>query len=260
MAQQSGMLRDLHLDKTPEGLSRYENIQELLNGLKEFTESNNEDEIKYLTDFLVDVALLTDADNEKEEDKDKVSLMTIHASKGLEFPYVFIVGMEENLFPSQMALGSRAELEEERRLFYVAITRAEIKAYLSYATQRYKWGSLVYCEPSRFLEEIHEDFVDFPSSKQVTKPSFSSTGGLKKRVQQSADGRKLTKISSTASTVMSSDVKGDDLSKLQVGMEVNHQRFGKGKVLKIEDGKATIFFPTSGQKQLLLKFAKLTIL
>ena len=260
VAQQSGMLRELYQDKTPEGLSRYENIQELLNGLKEFTESNNEDEVKYLTDFLVDVALLTDADNEKDEDKDKVSLMTIHASKGLEFPYVFIVGMEENLFPSQMSLTSRAELEEERRLFYVAITRAEKKAYLSYATQRYKWGSLVYCEPSRFLEEIHEDFVEFPSSKSISKPSFSSTGGLKKRVQQAAEGRKLTRVSSSASTVMSSDVKGDDLSKLQIGMEVNHHRFGKGKVLKIEDGKATIFFPTSGQKQLLLKFAKLTIL
>ena len=260
IAQQTGVLRDLYQDKTPEGLSRYENIQELLNGLKEFTESNNEDEVKYLTDFLVDVALLTDADNEKEEDKDKVSLMTIHASKGLEFPYVFIVGMEENLFPSQMSLTSRADLEEERRLFYVAITRAEKKAYLSYATQRYKWGSLVYCEPSRFLEEIHQDFVDFPSSKSINKPSFSSTGGLKKRVQKSAEGRKLTKVSSTSSAIMSSDVKGDDLSKLQIGMEVNHHRFGKGKVLKIEDGKATIFFPTSGQKQLLLKFAKLTIL
>ena len=153
IAKSSGILKDLYDDKSPEGVSRYENIQALLAGIKEFTETTDENETAYLSDFMVDVALLTDADQDKEEDKDKITLMTIHASKGLEFPYVFIVGLEENLFPSQMALNSRSELEEERRLFYVALTRAEKKATLSYATSRYRWGNLITSEPSRFIED-----------------------------------------------------------------------------------------------------------
>ncbi|MDX1349607.1 MAG: 3'-5' exonuclease [Putridiphycobacter sp.] len=152
IAVTSGILKDLYADKSPEGVSRYENIQALLAGIKEFTASVSEGETAFLSDFMVDVALLTDADNEKDEDKDKISLMTIHASKGLEFPYVFVVGLEENLFPSQMALNSRTELEEERRLFYVAITRAERDCTLSFATSRYRWGNLITSESSRFIE------------------------------------------------------------------------------------------------------------
>ena len=151
----TGILKEMYTDKSPEGVSRYDNIQEVLNGLKEYTENNgSEDESKTLSDFLIEVALLTDADQDTDEDREKVTLMTVHAAKGLEFSYVFIVGLEENLFPSQMALSSRTDLEEERRLFYVALTRAKKQAYLSYALTRYKWGSLNNCEPSRFIEEI----------------------------------------------------------------------------------------------------------
>ena len=131
------------------------------------------EEEKSLTDFLIDVALLTDADSEKEEDKNKITLMTIHAAKGLEFPYVYIVGMEENLFPSQMALNSRNELEEERRLFYVALTRAKKKATLSYAVSRYRWGNFTSCEPSRFIDEINDKYIEKTNFSNESLSSFS---------------------------------------------------------------------------------------
>ncbi|HEX2618181.1 MAG TPA: UvrD-helicase domain-containing protein, partial [Flavobacteriales bacterium] len=155
IARTTGLLQDLFTDKTPEGVSRYENIQELLNGMKEFSDGGEGvDAPRTLPDFLIDVALLTDADNTDPNDNDRVSLMTIHSAKGLEFPYVYIVGLEEELFPNQLAVQSRADLEEERRLFYVALTRAEKRATLSYAISRYKWGNLTSAEPSRFIEEI----------------------------------------------------------------------------------------------------------
>lgn len=171
IAKSSGILKDLYDDKSPEGVSRHENIQALLAGIKEFSSTVAEGETAFLSDFLVDVALLTDADQEKDEDKDKITLMTIHASKGLEFPYVFIVGLEENLFPSQLALNSRSELEEERRLFYVALTRAEKQATLSYATSRFRWGNIVTSEPSRFIEEIDARELEMQSSN-----SFAGSG------------------------------------------------------------------------------------
>ncbi|RYD73224.1 MAG: helix-turn-helix domain-containing protein, partial [Sphingobacteriales bacterium] len=154
IAQHSGLLKDLYDDKSVEGLSRYENVQELMNGIKEFSEREDIDD-RGLDVFMQDIALLTNDDNDKPENKDTVSLMTIHSSKGLEFPQVFIVGLEENLFPSQMSLNSRSDLEEERRLFYVAVTRAEKKLHISYATSRFKFGTLINCEPSRFLDEIN---------------------------------------------------------------------------------------------------------
>ncbi len=167
IATSSGILKDLYADKTPEGVSRYENIQELLNAIKEFTEAappNEDGELSFrsLGEFMEDVSLLTDVDNDKDDENnnDKVSLMTIHSAKGLEFPYVYIVGLEENLFPSQMALNAREDLEEERRLFYVALTRAEKRATLSFAETRYRWGQLVSAEPSRFIEEIEDKFID----------------------------------------------------------------------------------------------------
>ena len=285
IGQASGLSPTLYADKSPEGVARYDNIQELQNGIKEFTDKSETD--VFLSDFLLDVALLTDADNDDEEDNDKVTLMTIHASKGLEFPYVYVVGMEESLFPSQMALNSRSELEEERRLFYVAVTRAEKICTLSYALSRYKWGELSNCEPSRFIEEIDESFLDLSQSGGGSSESFSGSGSsfsssapkqfggkFSKRTvtptagatpkpkshKPSFGNRNLKKVSSTSST----PAKPVDTSKLAVGVQVKHSRFGKGKVLSIEGEapnlKAVVFFPSTGQKQLLLKYAKLEII
>lgn len=255
IATSSGILKELYTDKSPEGVSRYDNIQEVLNGLREFTE-NNDDEQKTLSDFLIDVALLTDADQDNEDDKNKVTLMTVHAAKGLEFPYVFIVGLEENLFPSQMAVSSRSDLEEERRLFYVALTRAKKRAFLSYALSRYKWGSLNQCEPSRFIEELNPSYIDFPTRSGPPKSGFQKEGFIKRTSNAPPVRRKLQSLQNAEQN------DGDTISTLGLkeGMEVEHKLFGKGKVIKVENGKATVFFPKVGQKQLLLKFARLTIL
>lgn len=252
----SGILKELYSDKSPEGVSRYDNIQEVLNGLREFSESETEGEDeKSLSDFLIDVALLTDADKDNEDDINKVTLMTVHAAKGLEFPYVFIVGLEENLFPSQMSVSSRSDLEEERRLFYVALTRAKKRAFLSYATSRYKWGSLNQCEASRFIEELDPAYIEFPSA---SKPATSfQTNGYRKRTNSAPPVRRNLK---PLADKTQNEIKSPSASGLKVGTEVEHERFGKGKVLSIEGDKATVFFPNVGQKQLLLKFARLTIL
>lgn len=174
VAKSVGLIKVLGEDKTPEGVTRYENVQELLNGIKDFTEQQKELEggDASLAGFLADVALLTDRDNEKEDDRPHVSMMTIHLAKGLEYPYVYIVGLEENLFPSMMASGSRSDLEEERRLFYVALTRAEKRAHLTFAHTRYRWGKLIDCEPSRFIDEIDESFLDIRVPE--FSPGFSS--------------------------------------------------------------------------------------
>jgi len=171
VAKSVGLIKVLGEDKTPEGVTRYENVQELLNGIKDFSEQQKElaEGDPSLANFLSDVALLTDRDNEVDDGTPKVSMMTIHLAKGLEFPYVYVVGMEENLFPSMMSSGSRSELEEERRLFYVALTRAEKRAHLSYAHTRYRWGKLIDCEPSRFIDEIDDQFLD------IQVPDFSPT-------------------------------------------------------------------------------------
>jgi DNA helicase-2/ATP-dependent DNA helicase PcrA len=266
IAKSSGILKDLYDDKSPEGVARYENIQALLAGIKEFTESVDENETAYLSDFMVDVALLTDADDEKDEDKDKITLMTIHASKGLEFPYVFIVGLEENLFPSQMALNSRSELEEERRLFYVALTRAEKLATLSYATSRYRWGNLITSEPSRFIEEIDPGFLEVKNPSRGSGRSLNQVnlerkiGTAGKKVFSDKE-RKLKRVTASDNKAKS----GTTASQLdlKVGYNVKHERFGKGKVIGLEGDppvKATVFFPKVGNKQLLLKFARLEVL
>ena len=274
IAQHSGLLKDLYEDKSVEGLNRYENIQELLNGIKEFSEREDIEE-KGLDVFMQDVALLTNDDNDKNKDADTISLMTIHSSKGLEFPHVYVVGLEENLFPSQMSLNSRSDLEEERRLFYVAVTRAEHKLTISYATSRFKFGTLINCEPSRFLDEIDAQYLelDFTARKE---PSVGSLNYDDERTAWSRSDDKFTKPKPKTTTappkttsilakahVPSANFKPSDTSNLQVGMEVEHERFGFGKVLSLEgnkpDIKATIFFKEIGQKQLLLKFAKLSI-
>ena len=162
------IIDDLKKDESPEGISRIENVQELLNGIKDFiTDKIEQGEDASLTSFLEDVALATDFDAKKDDDKPSVSLMTIHQSKGLEYLYVYIVGLEENLFPSAMSMNTRSELEEERRLFYVALTRAEKVAYLSYAQTRYRWGNLIQCEPSRFLEELDPKYIDYSKSTRT---------------------------------------------------------------------------------------------
>ncbi len=284
IASSTGVLKDLYDDKSPEGVARYENIEELLAGIKEFSESEGTDDKKMnLADFMMDVALLTDADQEKEEDKNKVTLMTVHASKGLEFPYVFIVGMEENLFPSQLSLNSRSELEEERRLFYVAVTRAEKQAFLSFATSRYRWGKLITSEPSRFIEEIDEDYLEWENpyasgagggrslasrrmgGQKDSFENFSGFGAGKTKATQNKPAPPrvpagMKKVSDTSSTKATTS----DLSGLKVGYNVAHEKFGKGKIVALSgdypNQKATVFFPRVGQKQLLLKFAKLEIL
>ncbi|WP_099365294.1 ATP-dependent helicase [Sphingobacterium sp. 1.A.4] len=271
IAQHSGILKDLYEDKSVEGLARYENIQELLNGIKEFSEREDLEE-KGLDVFMQDIALLTNDDNDKDPNADTVSLMTIHASKGLEFPVVFIVGLEENLFPSQLSLNSRSELEEERRLFYVAVTRAEKKLHLSYATSRYRWGTLNNCEPSRFLDELNPSCLDLdfkPRSSAVGSEDFQSERVSWQR-KETGDvfSKPKPKVVKTTSILPKAHKPTEgfapsDTSNLQVGMEVEHERFGFGKVINLEgnkpDIKATIFFKELGQKQLLLKFAKLRI-
>ena len=277
IAKSSTLLKDLDKDKTPEGVSRYENVQELLNAIKEFVEKNKKVGEPYTLDyFMQDVALITDQDNEDKDNLNKVTMMTIHAAKGLEFQYVYIVGLEENLFPSQLAVHSREELEEERRLFYVALTRAKKKIQLSYATSRWRWGQLTDCEPSRFLKEIDEEFLDWqyqtkrnyqsktkviPFRDNTKKNPFVKANRPKTKFIPKQAPTHLTKANAAMSKFGSENTKNQQL---QAGMRVNHERFGQGKILQIEgqsdNKKAIILFNGLGQKTLLLKFAKLEIL
>lgn len=274
IAQSSGILKDLYEDKTPEGLSRYENIEELLNAMKEFTEQEvlaNEDgeivsPIRSLDEFMQDIALLTDADEKDKDEVNHVSLMTVHAAKGLEFPFVYVVGLEENLFPSIMSLNNRADLEEERRLFYVALTRAMTHASISYAETRYRWGSLTPCEPSRFVDEIDDKYIDFP--KKTLSKSKQGSKFEKPKSKITSPGftnyskKSLKKIDSMSNTTAA--MNDADIDKLQAGMEVMHERFGKGEVISVDglggNKKATVYFTKVGEKQLLLKFAKLILI
>ncbi len=309
IAKHTGLVHQLYQDKTPEGVARYDNMQELLNGMKSFVEQAREsepDNLPTMGDFLLDVALLTDADQDDGDDN-KVSLMTIHAAKGLEFGHVHVVGLEEELFPSTMALQSRSELEEERRLFYVAVTRAKKTCALSYALTRYKWGQLIQAEPSRFIEEIDPDCVTMPSA-QSNKPNpfvggadfeqqrnhwksmgtaspgaaFGRMAEKKKEVGKtnvnpfkkspskppvSSEGKPMKKVANQANGPKAdgrlASHSNDSSHGLKEGTKVMHEKFGKGKVLRIEGSapneKATVFFPSAGQKQLLLKFAKLEV-
>jgi DNA helicase-2/ATP-dependent DNA helicase PcrA len=237
-----------------EGLARYENVQALLNAIKEFVD-NPENEDKSLSSFLQSVSLLTSAEDDKDTDRDKVTMMTIHMAKGLEFKYVYIVGLEEDLFPSQMMLTSRADLEEERRLFYVAITRAEKKLTLSYAETRYVYGRLKNCEPSRFLKEIDGDYLR-------TNHSLSNREAYVNSFVRNLTPRKPQQINANIHTP-SSDFSPSDTSRLAEGMKVEHAKFGFGVVKEIDastnDRKARIFFDKAGEKTLLLSFAKLRI-
>jgi DNA helicase-2/ATP-dependent DNA helicase PcrA len=292
IAKRSGIVHQLYSDKQKdgnynEGTERYENVQELLNGIHAFSEeSEDSDTPLTLRNYLSEnIELLTDADAE-EDDNNKVSLMTIHAAKGLEFKHVHVVGMEENLFPSQRSMDSRADMEEERRLFYVALTRACETCTLSYATMRFKWGQLHMGEPSRFLDEIDEQYLLHTALPKDPKKAYGSGGGFasggwstkakpkakpkirlkekpKSDYKPTIGGRKLKKLASNGASNSVVTPSSDSLN-LSEGMNVGHVKFGKGTVVKIEgeapNVKATIKFPAVGTKQLLLKFAKLEIL
>lgn len=263
IAKGSGLLRELYEDKTVEGLSRHENVQELLNAIKEYVD-DPEKENKTLGAFLQDVSLVTGQDEDKDKDPDKVTLMTIHMAKGLEFKYVYIVGLEEDLFPSQMMLTSRADLEEERRLFYVAITRAEKKLYLSYALTRYRFGRLKNCEKSRFLDDIDPTFIKVSSKfggfESTPSPSGSYAKSLVNGIKKTMTSAPVNKTSTYKPPL---DFAPSDTSSLQEGMKVEHPKFGYGKVVGMDftgaDRKAKILFDDFGEKTLLLSFAKLKI-
>lgn len=260
-----GLVKTLKEDDSPEGISRIENIEELLNAIMEFSdkqvdEATGEQIGVKLADFMQDIALLTDADKKDPDDDDYVSMMTIHAAKGLEYPYVFVVGIEENLFPSVQSLNTRADLEEERRLFYVAITRAETKLTLSYAESRYRWGNLSLCEPSRFLEEIDESLIDKPRRAGMRRKASTEDFAAMKSMAKPAS---TATRQSSAKPLMDEHFEASEPDDLQNGMEVTHQKFGKGKIVSLEGAganrKATVQFVAYGQKQLLLKFARLKI-
>ncbi|MCO5723455.1 ATP-dependent helicase [Robiginitalea marina] len=283
VARKSGLLMEFKKDGTPEGIARMENIEELLNGIKDFVEGQKElaDARGDLAEFLEDVALATDLDTDTGDD-DRVALMTIHLAKGLEFPYVYIVGMEEDLFPSAMSMNTRSELEEERRLFYVALTRAEEQAYLTYTQNRYRWGKLIDAEPSRFIHEIDERFLENLTPEDFYRPRnllnaelFGEVDKSRLRLQKPVKGnppspnqptenqlRRLRKIRPQLGDPSSDGPTG--LPDLKEGSLVDHSRFGKGKVLKIEgtgnDLKAEIRFERGEVKKLLLRFARLRIL
>ena len=262
IAKGSGLLRELYEDKTVEGLSRYENVQELLNAIKEFT-VDPERQDKTLGTFLQDVSLVTGQDEDKDKDPEKVTLMTIHMAKGLEFKYVYIVGLEEDLFPSQMMLSSRADLEEERRLFYVAITRTQKRLFLTYALTRYRFGRLKNCEPSRFLDDVDQRYIkvstkfggleSVPPASQYAK---NLVNGIKKTITSAP-------VSKASSYKAPADFAPSDTSSLQTGMKVEHPKFGFGTVVQMDisgaDRKAKIDFSEVGEKTLLLSFAKLRI-
>ena len=284
-----GLVKELFNDKTTEGLARYENVQELLNSIKEFTETpmNEEDgEVgdKSLGGYLQQIVLLTDADQGDDKNQDVVKLMTIHAAKGLEFPVVFVGGLEETLFPNAMAINTREELEEERRLFYVAITRAKAKLYLSYSNARYRFGQLQQNDPSRFIDEMPEDNIDKSYAGAPARNNASSAGNLGSAYERMGRGfentggsqgsmfakkepakpayatpaRPQTKEHSISENFVASNT-GD----LAEGQKVEHQKFGFGVIAKMEGAAhnpiATIHFDTNGEKKIMLNYAKLMI-
>ena len=259
--KQSGLYNLYKNDESLEGINRIQNIEELLNGIKDFVE-NNEKSQASVSSFLQDVALATDQDNDTN-DNNKVSLMTVHLAKGLEFPYVYIVGLEENLFPSAMNLNSRTELEEERRLFYVALTRAEKKIYLSYVLSRYRWGKPVDSEKSRFIDEIKEEYlqnnvIQRSIGKDFSQKSRFNKVGIRFKKPETRPAKNFVKLKSSSSKSNLFD------NKLIVGNIVVHERFGKGEVISIEgqggDKKAEIKFEKGGLKKLLLRFSRLEII
>jgi len=287
VARKTGLLQEFKKDGTPEGIARMENVEEMLNGIKDFVEGQEDvaDSTGSLNEYLEDIALATDLDKDVGDD-DRVALMTIHLAKGLEFPYVYIVGMEEDLFPSALSVNSRAELEEERRLFYVALTRAEKQAYLTYAENRYRWGKLSESEPSRFIDEIDDRYLEYLTpmlqnanyryKPLIDRDVFGEVDKSKLRLQKPISATppaanaptgeqavKLRKLKPVNGLADKGSKDSGSAGGLQVGTIVEHARFGRGKVLSVEgagnDRKAQIQFEVGGIKNILLRFAKLEI-
>ena len=251
-----GLINLLKNEGTPESISRIENIEELINAVKDFIEGQKDivDSTSSLSEFLEDVALISDLDKDIEKSEPKVSLMTIHLAKGLEFSNVYIVGLEEDLFPSALSSTTRSDLEEERRLFYVALTRAKKKIILSYSKTRYRWGKLNDCEPSRFISEIDQQFIKLNNILN-TKVNFKQNTDSKirfKKPERKIPLKSLTKNNSSNLNI--------DYADINIGDTIIHDRFGKGEVITTEgergDKKAEVKFKTSGLKKILLKFAK----
>jgi len=294
VGKHTNLVKELFNDKTTEGLARYENIQELLNSIKEWVESPDTEEgevgSKSLGAYLQQITLLTDADDDKE-DSDVVKLMTIHAAKGLEFPVVFVGGVEETLFPNAMSINTREELEEERRLFYVAVTRAKQKLWITYANARYRFGNLVQNEPSRFLEEMPEEFLDksYAGGGARNQQGFGNMGSAFQRMHRGGfgdynDAAQAEKkygvppkkkeerpaylpvnkpAATTVNHIPSENFEASDTSNLQAGQRVEHQKFGYGEVIKMEGSAhnpiATVKFEQAGEKKIMLNYAKLRI-
>lgn len=275
--RRSGIMTDIHADNSPESLSRQENIEELVNGLQDFcalrTEEGSTD--ISLSDYLSDIALLTDQDSDKDNEGAKVVLMTVHSAKGLEFRNVFVVGMEENLFPGSMAGDSPRAMEEERRLFYVAITRAEEHCFLSYARTRFRYGKMEFGTPSRFLRDIDTCFLDLPHEAGIGhKVDEGAARFRKEEVRQQIRPRaqviaptlprNLKKVANSSTENQSAQSMQTSLGELRVGQNIQHERFGMGEVTKLEgsgdNAKATIRFRHAGEKQLLLRFARFTVI
>ena len=286
IVRQAGIINDIYQDKTPENLSRQENVEELVNGMHDFCATREEEgnENISLADFLSEISLLSDQDTDKDEDAEKITLMTVHSAKGLEFKNVFVVGLEENLFPSGMCINSNRELEEERRLFYVAITRAGENCFLSFARSRFRYGKTEFGTPSRFLREIDSSFLYIPQQeitehreveetaspsysyreRQSTKPARPLFNRLKEERPKTemirpTTPRNLKKVSSTQTSPATAV-----LGNVQAGQMIEHERFGIGEVIKIEgtgeNTKATVRFQNAGEKQLLLKFARFKVI
>ena len=287
VAKKTGLLQEFKKDGTPEGIAKMENIEEMLNGMKDFVIGQEDvaDSTGSLAEYLEDVSLATDSDKEIGDD-DRVALMTIHLAKGLEFPYVYIVGMEEDLFPLAKSIQSRDELEEERRLFYVALTRAEKQAYLTYAQRRYRFGNLSDTEPTRFIEEIDERYLHYlthtlsnPNYRYkplIDRDIFGEVDKSKLRLQKPISGTPPSKNAPTGdeqqrlrklkpvNSIQNASPNRSIYNELEVGTTVYHERFGKGIIKALEgvgnDKKAQVNFESGGLKNILLRFAKLTII
>jgi DNA helicase-2/ATP-dependent DNA helicase PcrA len=281
IVKQSGIIADIYQDTTPENLSRQENVEELINGMQDFCDMRMEEgnENISLNDYLSEVSLMSDVDSDKGSDEPKVTLMTIHSAKGLEFGTVFVVGLEEGLFPSDMVSGNPREMEEERRLFYVAITRAKTHCFLSYAQCRFRYGQMEFSAPSRFLKDIDPKYLDRQQSMFSTRRSMEDEVQLpwqrKERprpfiptmpsVKPIPAARPAATPTSSARPISHNNpIPSRSTSSLSVGTHILHNRFGRGEILRLEgtgdNTKATVQFENVGTKQLLLKFAKFEVI
>jgi len=294
--RQSGIINDVCQDTSPENLSRKENIEELVNGMNDFCALRQEEGNPNisLTDFLSEIALLTDQDSDKADDGEKITLMTVHSAKGLEFKNVFVVGLEENLFPSGMAGDSPRALEEERRLFYVAITRAEEHCYISFAKTRFRYGKMEFGSPSRFLRDIDVNYLQLPHEAGVSRAVDEGAGRFRREIEGGfartaspsrtpygsnfsdrerpraqviapSVPKNLKKVSAVSgSNAKPASAGSASVTGVQAGQMIEHERFGLGEVIKVEgtgdNAKATIHFKNAGDKQLLLRFARFKVI